>query len=145
MPGDLFEVPEDRDRRSWHGAAFSLEALILLLFLVISTTILMQLFSLAYQRGQSAAELTPAVTLAANEAEAFSADPLASADVKFFDFEGGALIPLQSEEEDAYAVARTVTSEKQESGTLYRAVINVTHLEETVYSLTTACYVSGRG
>ncbi len=145
MEHDLFDSKVGRDRKTWHVAAFSLEALILLFFLVLSVTVLVQLFNLAYLRGSDAAALTPAVTLASNEAEAFSANPSKGETVSYFVFSDGTISPVEGDGEDVYRVTRTTTSEKEKAGTMYRAVIEVTYRGETVYDLSTARYVSSKG
>lgn len=134
----------EKDRRSWHGAAFSLEALLLLFFLVVSVTVLVQLFSTTYLRGQQAAALTPAITLASNEAEIFATEWRPSNNTEFFALRDGALVAVSENEPHEYVVTRLVDSEKTQAGTLYRATIEVARKDSIVYSLDTARYTSAQ-
>ena len=113
---------------SWPGAAFVVEALLMLVFLVASLAVLMQLFFGAVRRGTQATMLQQAVTIAQNEAERFSADPT-SVDA--------------SSQENGYDVSCSVTPEETDGGTLYRATITVSKDGAKVYDLPTARYVSG--
>lgn len=119
--------PDERERRSWHGAAFIVEALVLMVFLIASVTVTVQVMSASHEHGAQAAELSAAIVLASNDAEAFAADPL-SGDV--------------ATTEDGYTLTRTVDRETTEAGTLYRAHIVVSYGDEPVYELDTARYVS---
>lgn len=113
-----------QERRVWPGAAFIVEALLLLVFLAGSLAVLMELNADAHEAGQQSAELVNALTLASNAAEEFAADPV-----------GAALTPASSAgdgTEDASVVraeglvlVREVLPEAQEAGVLYRATITV--------------------
>ena len=65
----------DHDRRPWHGAAFIVEALVLLVFLIASLAVIMQVIAGAHERSIEADRLSNAIILASNDAEAFAADP----------------------------------------------------------------------
>lgn len=112
---------------TWHGAAFIVEALLLLVFLAFALAVFMQLFGAAHSRGTEERQLTQAVLLAANDAEAFAAAPQAGTVTTTF---------------DAYLVEREVSTERSQSGTLYRASITVTCEGQPVYELESARYVS---
>lgn len=112
---------------TWHGAAFVVEALLLLVFLAFALAVFMQLFGAAHSRGTEERQLTQAVLLAANDAEAFAAAPQAGTETTTL---------------DAYVVEREVRAERSQSGTLYRATITVTCDDKTVYELESASYVS---
>lgn len=112
---------------TWHGAAFVMEALLLLVFLAFALAVFMQLFGVAHSRGTEERQLTQAVLLASNDAEAFAAAPQAGTVATTF---------------DAYAVEREVSTERSQGGTLYRAIITVTCEGRSVYELESARYVS---
>lgn len=112
---------------AWHGAAFVVEALLLLVFLAFALAVFMQLFGAAHSRGIEERQLTQAVLLASNDAEVFASNPQAGSSATRF---------------DAYAVDREVTTERSQSGTLYRATIVVTYDGQDVYELESARYVS---
>lgn len=112
---------------TWHGAAFVVEALLLLVFLAFALAVFMQLFGAAHSRGVEERQLTQAVLLASNDAEAFAANPKAGTETTEF---------------DAYTVEREVSTERSQSGLLYRATITVMHDGQGVYELETARYVS---
>lgn len=123
----FLQHPDKRERRSWHGAAFIVEALVLMVFLIASVTVTVQVMSASHEHGAKAAELSTAIVLASNAAEAFAADP-ASGDLTVT--------------QDDYTLTRSVEREAQDAGTLYRAHIAVAHGSETIYELDTARYVS---
>lgn len=65
------------ERTVWPGAAFIVEALLLLVFLTGSLAVLMQLNADADVAGEQSADLMGAMTLASNAAEEFAIDPVA--------------------------------------------------------------------
>ncbi len=65
------------DRRVWPGAAFIVEALLLLVFLAGSLAVLMDLSADADAAGAQSTDLMGALVLASNVAEEFAADPVA--------------------------------------------------------------------
>ncbi|MEG2024524.1 MAG: hypothetical protein RRZ85_03130 [Gordonibacter sp.] len=132
-----------RPDTTWHGTAFVVEALVLLVFLTFAIAVLMQLFGSAHARGLEERSLTQAVALATNDAEAFAAAPQADLPSSIFDADGNPLSSADAEEvADTFVVTRKVTPEIEPSGTLYRASIVVARDGETVYELDTARYVS---
>lgn len=136
-----------RDDRPWHGAALVVEALVLLAFIVASLAIITQLLAGAHQRAADAAELSNAAILAANDAEAFAANPAESSQRKFYRDDASGLMPaeLQGENEnDLYEVERTVSRERSADGFLLHAHITVTRNGDQVYELDTARYVSNK-
>ena len=62
----------------WPGAAFIVEALLLLVFLTGSLAVLMNLNAEADRIGRESADLMDGLVLASNVAEEFAADPIAS-------------------------------------------------------------------
>ena len=114
----------------WHGAAFVMEALLLLFFLIVSLTIFMTLFSNATEMGEDNDRLASAVTLATNMAEQFTADPATS--------EG----TYQSGD---YIVTCQVTPDAMAGGTLYKAAIAVHRDDAVIYTLEVDSYKSGGG
>ena len=110
--------------RSWHGTAFLVEALVLLLFLVASLGIFMQAFARARATGAQAAQLESAVALASDVAERFCADPATA-----------------SEPAQADGLTATCDVEAPSDGEVapLRATITVTDADGTVvYELATA-------
>lgn len=129
----------DRQARkaSWHGKAFLVEALVLLVFLVASLSILVALFVQARTEADEGERLSQAVQLAQNAAEEFAADPAGSQGLTIED--GGLMATVQ------------VGEEAHESGSLLNATVTVVDEEgggsiaagEEIYRLDTARYVPG--
>ena len=129
----------DRQARkaSWHGKAFLVEALVLLVFLVASLSILVALFVQARTGADEGERLSQAVQLAQNAAEEFAADPAGSQGLAIED--GGLVATVQ------------VGEEAHESGSLLSATVTVVDEEgggsieagEEIYRLDTARYVPG--
>ena len=117
----------EADRATWPGAAFIVEALVLLAFLVAALAIFMSLFGSAHAIGAQSRDLEQAVLAAADVAERFAADPESVPDTTV---SGDCLVICVVEEESTGA------------GTLYRADIDVVSQGETIYELETARYVS---
>lgn len=126
---------ERRERTSWHGKAFLIEAMLLLAILVASLGVLMTLFVNARVESAQGERLTQAVQLAKNAAEQFAADPLGASD-----------LVLRS---DGLTATVQVTEEAHERGVLARALVTVTD-EDPVraadegapsYELATARYI----
>lgn len=122
-----------RGRSAWPGAAFIMEALILLLFLAACLAVFMELFGAANQRGVQNMRYEQAVILASNEAERFAADPAAAAAAVA---EGAG----DTATSDGLEVSVAVVPEPTAAGVLYRADIVVTDGDGELYRLQTACY-----
>lgn len=123
------------ERRSLHTrgtsfahAAFTVEAIILLVFLVGALAVFTQLFAYATNTSREAAQLEQAIVLATDTAERFSADPTSV---------------NASTTQDDLTVTCNITQTQETGGTLYNAHITVTSGNATVYDITTARYVSG--
>lgn len=115
-------------RRTRKGSrAFIVEALILFVFLVATLAIVSQLFFASASQAQKSLELERAVTVAANTAERFSANPAST------ELDGTA---------DGLSVRCAITPQFTSTGTLYKATIIVSNEVEDIYTLTTARYVS---
>lgn len=138
-----------RDRRPWHGAAFIMESLVLLVFLVASLAVIMQLMGGAHERGTDADELSNAVVLASNDAEAFAADPTNGNRTATFSLVNDELVELADVGDTAtahrYDVTRTVQQHDESAGTLYEARIEVACDGRVVYGIDTSRYVSNEG
>lgn len=153
-----------KERAVWPGAAFIVEALLLLVFLTGSLAVLMNLNAEADRIGRSSANLMNALVLASNSAEEFAADP-------------GAVVAAQSLDagqtdanlryENGLVLVRDVTAEATGAGVMYRATITVWNEDdvaevrtpdanearyevtladpaaEAVYQVETSAYVSG--
>lgn len=145
------------ERRSWHGAAFVVEALVLLVFLAMSLAVLVSLVESVHARGAAADELSAAAIIASNDAEAFAADPSTLGRTAQYQFSGKKLIELNSEEassddpnaqdesEQTYELVRVIQQSSQPAGTLFEAHITVTRNGRIVYELDTSRYVSAEG
>ncbi|WP_302391075.1 hypothetical protein [Eggerthella sinensis] len=135
------------DRRPWHGAAFIVESLVLLVFLMASLAVLMQVMGNAHERGIEADKLSNAIILASNDAETFAADPTTGNTGGEFALVDGELIqpegPIDALDKNVYELTRIVEAQKQPGGTLYTAHIYVSCGGGTVYELNTSRYVSG--
>lgn len=135
------------DRRPWHGAAFIVESLVLLVFLMASLAVLMQVMGNAHERGIEADKLSNAIILASNDAETFAADPTTGDRTAQFSLVDGELVELTGAEGAAsaerYEVERTVQQHAEKAGTLYEAHIEVSSGGNAVYEVNTSRYVSG--
>ncbi|MDO4183457.1 MAG: hypothetical protein Q4E12_07640 [Coriobacteriia bacterium] len=142
------ETANRRDQQAWHGTAFVLECVILMLFLTISLAIVSYLFGASHQSGQAANDLTHALVLASTEsvngAEAFAANPTDTSvpEIAYYTEEGGVLTQVPQYLSGVYSVKRTVEQQQTAAGTLYTATIEVVRYEKTVYTLQTESYVS---
>ena len=118
------------------GAAFIVEALLLLVFLAAAVAIFVRLFALSTTQAAEAEQLTRAVAAAQSAAERFAAAPDAPPMVEI----------------DGLRVQVSVTPEETPAGTLYHATITVFAAGETadgtdtpLYTLETATYRGGDG
>lgn len=140
-----------RPRATWHGTAFVLETVVLLLFIAVSMAVVCSLFARAFEIDQEADTLARAVTLATtgaeNGAETFVANPddANCPTTMTYSFDGESFTPQSTYVSGLYTVKRTVAADKTAAGTLYRARIDVGRYNDNVYSLTVACYKSKSG
>ena len=103
------------ERSVWPGAAFVVEALLLLVFLAGSLAVLMELNADADAAGQQSADLMEAMTLASNAAEEFAANPeLAAATGALSDEEEAARVRYGT----GLVMTRTVEAEPLAAGTM---------------------------
>ena len=134
-----------QNRRSWHGGAFIVESLVLLVFLMAALAVAIQLMGEAHQHGADADRLSSAIILASNDAEAFAANPTPDDAASSFAAVDGDLVEATEVDAPAdgnvYEVSRTVDARDEAAGTLYEARITVTCDGETVYELATSRYV----
>lgn len=109
-----FELPTKRSstvaRARWSGAAFLVEAMLLLVFIMVSLAVFTQLFAASAERANASRSLTDAVSVATSVAERFCADPTS--------------VEGEYAEDDLQVVCQ-VTSEKRAGGVMYYATINV--------------------
>ena len=128
-----FQLPTHRPatsaRPGWASAAFIVESLLLLVFLVGSLAVFTQMFAAAAEQAAEGSTLSAAVAVAGNTAERFAVDP-------------GSIEP-EAHEGDLRIVS-DVTAENRKGGKLYRATISVfdANNAEPVYTVTTSRYVS---
>ena len=142
-----------RSRRPWHGAAFIVESLVLLAFLMTALAIMAQLMGAAHERAVEAQRLSNAIVLASNEAEAFAASPDDADTESAFALVDGQLVSAEDAGAGAggdagsagrsglYRVERVVEMQDEPAGTLYVARITVSCDGEDVYALDTSRYV----
>ena len=97
-------------RSRWSGAAFLVEAMLLLVFMAVSLVVLTQMFAASAERAAQSGQLAQAVAAASNAAEGFSAHPHEG--VREY-VDAGMIVVVESE------------SDQREGGTLYRANITV--------------------
>ncbi len=116
--------------------AFIVETLALLAVLVVSIAVFTLLFSRATTTADQSSRLCRAVVVAENAAEEFSADPVAVT--------GGETVAAgaATSGEDGFAVSCEVTADERDSGTLFRAHIEVSDDAGVAYELDTARFVS---
>lgn len=135
-----------RSDSTWHGTALILEAVLLLLFVTISLGVVVSMLSQSYSLGSRANQTTYAVALAStqarNGAEAFAAHPTKVPKTTYYQVEDGVFQEADQYLSGTYVVSCSVSPEEREGGTLYRAVIEVRRYNATVYTLSTAAYVS---
>lgn len=113
----------------WKGAAFVVEAMLLLLFLVAALALFTRLFALSVAQSAESHELTMAVAAASDVAERFAADP--------------GSVP-ESSVEGEVTVTCDVTDETRSQGVYHKAEIRVYgKAGEVVYALTTGAYKGG--
>ena len=140
-----------RSRRPWHGAAFIVESLVLLAFLMTALAIMAQLMGAAHERAVEAQRLSNAIVLASNEAEAFAASPDDADTESAFELVDGQLASVEGAgaggdagsagRSGLYRVERVVEMQDEPAGTLYVARITVSCDGEDVYALDTSRYV----
>lgn len=141
---DQITFPKQRNtdaRRSWHGMAFIMEALVLMVFLVISTAILLQVFESSRAHNNEASSLSYAAVLASNDAELFHVSPISDNEA-YFDLKDGVLTPTEEPSDKTYILTRTVRPQQEANGVLYYADIKVEQSGEVLYELNSARYVS---
>ena len=150
-----FSLPQGRSGRiqssRWPGAAFLVEAMLMVVFVAASLVVFTSLFASSAQQGADSECLADAVALASDVAERFAADPASFAkeqeqpDDRAFE---SADYNLRS--------ACKVDVESRPQGTWYRAEIQVFRQDgevgtsilgksgsgELIYTLNTAAYVS---
>ena len=125
-----------KERSSWSGTAFMVEALVLLAVLVACMAVFTQLFAHALTMAHTSEQLSNAVAVAQNAAEEFSTDPVAVSTGQTVG-EGVAAHGV-----DGYDVACDVTSTPQGNGTMYAAHITVSSEGTQLYELDASRYVS---
>lgn len=133
------EHAKQSPRSSWANVAFIVEAMLLLVFLIVSLVIFLQMFSASLVRSSESEQITQAVAAASSVAERFAADPAT----------------VQSEyTEGTMRVTCNVAPEARAQGTLYTARISVYDAAQTdsagvvespsaVYALTVSKYEHG--
>lgn len=108
-----FELPSHRKKVAqhgrWPGAAFLVEAMLLLVFVMGSMAVFTQMFAAASQHANQSRELTDAVAATSAMAERFAADP--------------ASVPDRVAIGDAHVVC-LVSEQQREGGILYKARIS---------------------
>ena len=127
---EKLERKENRHERrasTWHGMAFVIESLVLLVFLTASLAVFSVLLGTSHTTGASTRGLTTAVLAADNVAEQFAAAP-SSVSAETIDGDN--------------VVKTTITPQKMDGGTLYNATIGVYQNDAELYRMTTARYVS---
>lgn len=142
-----------RDRASWHGAAFVLESMLLIVFLAVSLAVLAAVFAGSQQSGLDAIRLTDAVTLATsgaeNGAEDFASDPEAAYEegttVSHYVVAGGSVSKADESADGACEVVREVEARPTDAGVVYDARVTVSFGGDVIYELKTSSYVSDRG
>ena len=160
----------DHDRRPWHGAAFIVEALVLLVFLIASLAVIMQVIAGAHERSFVLSDETVGHTreklVIPEEVEIFD-EKFEGKCTAYFQpdehkipprircFEGhnvlvdGQLVqpegPIDVLDKSVYDLTRIVEAQSQPGGTLYTAHIYVSCGGEATYQIDTARYVSNEG
>ena len=135
-----FKLVSKRTQQSqaprWSGAAFIVEALLLLVFLATAAAIFVQLFAHSAEKSAESIELSKAVAVASNTAERFAADPASVSETEIV---------------DGLIVKCTTSVEERTGGNLHHATISVYRADtttagyagEAIYTLDTARYEPG--
>lgn len=132
-----FQLPTQRKsvapRTRWSGAAFLVEAMLLLVFVMASLAVFTQMFAASSERANQSGALTDAVAVASTTAEQFSADPTG--------------VAPEATVGDMRVLCQ-VTPESRPGGTMYRAAISVYAANaapgaQPIYTVSTAKYESG--
>lgn len=118
-----------KERAVWPGAAFIVEALLLLVFLTGSLAVLMNLNAEADRIGRESADLMDGLVLASNVAEEFAADPIAFKEA----YEAGPMAdrwlsqPAHEAENgsDLLSAECTFRTEDTEAGTMHYLTLEV--------------------
>ncbi len=135
-----------RDRRPWHGAAFIVEALVLLAFLVAALAVVIPLMVTAHERGTEAQQLSCAIILASNDAETFAAYPEDIDVESTYAYVDGELVDINVLPDKAsaaiYQVVRTTQSQASTAGVYYTAHISVFLEGKELYNVSTSRYTS---
>lgn len=119
----------------WHGAAFLVEALVLLAFLAASLAVLFSLFASARTEADRAASLSEAVAIAQNAAEGIAAADTFSADTT-----PATQTVIGAQTGTTYELAIELEPQTTGAGTLWHATITVCGAEP-LYTLETARYL----
>ena len=115
-------------RQPWHGVAFLVEAIILMMFLVATMAVFTNLLMGSQALSSNTHELTAAIVATANEAESFATHPS----------EGGTTATR-----DGFTITCTTEAIPQAGGMLYVAhLVTENAAGQEVYQLTTSKYVS---
>lgn len=110
-----------RDRQPlWHGAAFLVEALVLLAFLAASLAVLFSLFASSRAEANRAARLSEAVAIAQNAAEGIAAADTFSADAV-----PATQVVTGAQTGTTYELAIELEPQATGAGTLWHATITV--------------------
>lgn len=128
----------------WHGAAFLVEALVLLAFLAASLAVLFSLFASARTEADRAARLSEAVAIAQNAAEGIAAGDTFSADTA-----PATQAVIGAQTGTTYELAIELEPRTTGAGTLWHATITVCDANasasgadaEPLYTLETARYL----
>ena len=107
-----------KERAVWPGAAFIVEALLLLVFLTGSLAVLMNLNAEADRIGRESADLMDGLVLASNVAEEFAADPIAFEEAYEAD-------PMAENGSDLLSAECTFSTEDTDAGTMHYLTIEV--------------------
>ena len=130
-----------RVRHTWHGRAFILEILVVMIFVIVSIAVLAQIFALAKHENDDSTSLSYAVIIATNEAELFAANPTDNS-VRYYQITNNALEETGNPDTDSFSVLKNTRTIRTEAGILYETNLEIVRHNQTIYSLTSARYVS---
>ena len=132
-------------RRSRGGAAFFVETLLLVLFLLASLTVLVQILGAAKRTSREARELSTAVSIAQNAAELFAASGSQEDFAALLGAEKTARGWTEDETQGAYVLEAVLDETPRQAGEMRTAhfVVTAADGDTVLYELDTQKYIGG--
>ena len=117
----------ERSNTTWHGTAFVIEALVLLVFLAAALAVFFTLLASSHMQSVENEKMAGAAVVATSTAEQFAATPTD--------------VPA-TQNQGIYTVELITTPNKMEGGTMYKGEIVVYEGDRELFGMNTSRYVS---